>query len=206
MFSHRLSWLAFVVLVQTSGLAQSKAPPEPLNATGRWKLGSGLLLLKQDGNRIQGTYRNGQSTMEGTLRGRVWAGTFRYNASVHGTFEYTFSNDGMSFAGPWANATDSNKGTDKAKRLLDATGHWKLGSGTLVLKQEGTKITGTYRSGQSSMTGQLKDRVWTGTFRYNSSVHGTISYTFSKDFTRFSGPWANAADSKKGIDKGIRLE
>ncbi|MBF0277046.1 MAG: pentapeptide repeat-containing protein [SAR324 cluster bacterium] len=89
------------------------------NVSGEWDFGS-KLLLKQEGNRITGTYNNGRSRIEGILNGRVWSGTFNYNAQVHGTFSYTFSPDFNSFEGVWANSTDSNKGTDKGVRLSSA--------------------------------------------------------------------------------------
>ena len=88
-----------------------KSSTIPFNVTGLYsQVGAGgTLKLNHSGNSVNGTYNDGNSTMEGNLSGNVLRGTFRYSKTVHGEFELIFSDDGNSFDGWWRNIVPKEK-------------------------------------------------------------------------------------------------
>ena len=80
------------------------------------------------------------------------------------------------------------------------SGSYQTDLGTLVLIKNGNKVTGTYEGSNGSLEGTLKGNVLTGTWRnVHSNKHGPFVFTFSGDFTSFTGRWNydNNTPSKK---------
>ena len=93
-------------------IASGKAPgsSKPLfNVTGTYVAKNGeSTTLKQTGNRVTGTYQNGQSVIEGELSGTVLKGRFGYHRKEAntGALIFNFSEDGNSFKGKWVNGVN----------------------------------------------------------------------------------------------------
>ena len=96
-------------LVLPASQAASGKAPGSINVTGTYVAKNGeSTTLKQTGNRVTGTYQNGQSVIEGELSGTVLKGRFGYLRKVAntGALIFNFSEDGNSFKGKWVNGVN----------------------------------------------------------------------------------------------------
>lgn len=70
------------------------------------------------------------------------------------------------------------------------SGSYQTDFGTLILIKNGNKVTGTYEGSNGRLEGILSGNVLTGTWRnVHSNKQGKFIFTFSGDFTSFSGKW-----------------
>jgi len=109
--------------IATSAQTPTPAPPKPINVAGKWLMTLELsigtanptLELKQDGEKITGTYtgRYGTSQLQGTLKGRVLEFAFQIDAEGQTAT--------MSFRGEVAADAESMKGQATVEGLGDAT-------------------------------------------------------------------------------------
>jgi hypothetical protein len=56
----------------------------------------------------------------------------------------------------------------------------------LLLKQNGNTITGTYESGQGTLSGNVLQVKWSNSA---SDKQGTLRFVFDGDFSNFNGTW-----------------
>ncbi len=124
-FAALLVFVVFALAVVVHGQSQDKQKPDKkaLNVTGKWtvtlemSMGTATpgLDLKQDGEKITGTYtgRYGTFDLQGTLKDR--AIQFSFNMSAEGEAV------AMSFAGEVAEDGQTMKGTATLGEMGDAT-------------------------------------------------------------------------------------
>jgi hypothetical protein len=114
MNTRRFGWLCLWVLLAASGLAF--AGDEPAHVVGTWKIaltaesGSAeqTIILKQDGNKITGTFRGPRQS--GTLEGLVEGHKITFHVNTRVALDYKGTVDG-----------DTMKGTMMAK---GKSGEW----------------------------------------------------------------------------------
>ncbi|HKW02816.1 MAG TPA: hypothetical protein VJN96_23535 [Vicinamibacterales bacterium] len=109
--------------IALSAQTPSPAPPKPVNVAGKWNMTLELSIgtatptldLKQDGEKITGTYtgRYGTSQLQGTLKGRVLEFAFQIDADGQAAT--------MNFRGEVAADAESMKGQATIEGLGDAT-------------------------------------------------------------------------------------
>jgi hypothetical protein len=99
---------------------------------------------------------------------------------------------GNSFDGTWTCAA-SGEGPNH-----DQTGHFSL-----VLKQSGGTVTGSYYNGSASLTGTVQGNTLKGTFT-EASGNGSFIFVLSDDGTGFTGSWGPQDGSKSGTWNGTR--
>ena len=177
------------------------------------------VVLKKDGEKLTGTVtsQQGELAVSGTQKGNDIA----LNATLdmgNGpvTLSITGKQDGDSMTGsvdfggqgqadwgakraPAAGSGGQAPATGADAKAADLTGTWELelktagggGTPTVVLKQEGEKLTGQYTSqmiGEAPVTGSVKGADFT--FQFNASVQGTtltIVYTGTVDGSSMKG-------------------
>jgi hypothetical protein len=144
---------------------------------------------------IYGTVQTGSSSidfaLEGTVDGNAMKGSVAYGGGVQGDWTATRSTDAPapSAATPSA-ATPSAATQDK----IDVTGTWAFevttemgtGSSTMVFKQDGEKLTGTYTGqyGEAALTGSVKGKDITFAYdlaRDSATFHVVYTGTIDKD-------------------------
>jgi MscS family membrane protein len=99
---------------------------------------------------------------------------------------------GNSFAGTWSCAA-SGEGPNH-----DQTGHFSL-----VLKQSGNTVTGSYYDGNASLSGTVQGNTVKGTFT-EASGKGLFSFILSDDGNGFTGSWGPQDGTKSGTWNGTR--
>jgi hypothetical protein len=109
--------------IALSAQTPSPAPPKPVSVAGKWNMTLELSIgtatptldLKQDGEKITGTYtgRYGTSQLQGTLKGRVLEFAFQIDADGQAAT--------MSFRGEVAADAESISGQATIEGLGDAT-------------------------------------------------------------------------------------
>jgi len=86
----------------------------PLNIAGEWYTEFGKMVLKQEFNRITGTYEFGNGRIEGIISGYTlkgfWSEEPTYDCpSEKGPFEFNFSSNGNVFRGVWGYCEEEPK-------------------------------------------------------------------------------------------------
>jgi hypothetical protein len=159
-------------VLQTNVRHAEDTRPTEVNVTGTWKAkvevagqtGEPIFNLKQDGNKITGTYQGllGQQEVTGTIIGDKLEFGF---TTDQGNIDFTGSikNDGMDGE---AHYGDTLSGKWTATRQYDVTGTWKTkvdvagqtGEPTFKLNHKGDTITGKYHGsfGEKDVIGTLK--------------------------------------------------
>ncbi|MBA3324551.1 MAG: mechanosensitive ion channel, partial [Rhodobacteraceae bacterium] len=91
---------AAVVAAEASGAVVENAEAIDWNGSWRsfWRGGQALLILKQEGSSVTGTYQPGDATVTGVVEGVVVRGTWS-QAGDEGGFEFALAPDGQSFVG-----------------------------------------------------------------------------------------------------------
>ena len=85
-----------------------------LNVSGEWYTELGRMTLKQEFNRVTGTYEYGNGRIEGTISGYTLTG-YWYEETTYecpnekGKFELNFSQNGSSFRGVWGYCEEEPK-------------------------------------------------------------------------------------------------
>ena len=171
------------------------------------------LVLKQDGDRLSGTFSTpqGDVPVEATVKEKtvtIWFSVQTQNGPLSMTMSGAVDGDRMTgtmdFAGrgqaQWSakRAGAALAAPAQADAKLDVTGTWAFavetaaGSGTptITLKQEGTALTGTYSGqlGEAPLTGTLKGAAIE--FAIDLSVQGTavhIVYSGTADNSSMKG-------------------
>lgn len=149
--------------------------------------------IKEKAISIYGTVNTGSSTidfsLDGTIDGNAMKGSVSYGGGVQGDWAATRSADSPAPAAP-AQAPAAPAGQDK----VDVTGTWAFevttdmgtGNSTVVFKQDGEKLTGTYSGqyGEAALTGTVKGKDITFAYdlaRDSQSFHIVYTGTIDKD-------------------------
>lgn len=131
-------------------------------------------------------------TMNGTLEGNAMKGMVDIGGSGSASWTAT-----RAAAAPAATTPDAKQ--DSTPAVLDVSGTWMLevntpagtGTPTLVLKQQGEKLTGSYTSnqfGEAAVTGSLKGNAIS--FAFDLNIEGnavTVVYTGTVEKDTMSG-------------------
>jgi hypothetical protein len=176
------------------------------------------MTLRQDGNRVTGTYEHRGGVIEGTVTGSTLRFTWRQE-DRSGTGSFTLSADGNRFDGTWtADAGDPREGTWIGQRAGGAApppaaasfaGQWNTNDGyqdvAMTLRQDGNRVTGTYEHRGGVIEGTVTGNTLSLTWRQDDRS-GTGSFTLSADGNRFDGTWtADAGDPREGTWIGQRI-
>ncbi len=168
---------------------------------------SAVLTIKTDGEKLSGTYKGqrGDAPVSGTIKGSEIK--FSIQINVQGTdlviaYSGTLDKDSMkgsvefgSFGtGDWTaarakeGASAASSSNPQSGDKMDVTGKWAFtvetdqGSGTpsFTFKQEGEKLTGTYKGafGEAPVQGSVKGKAISFSVKVNAQgVEGVIEYT-----------------------------
>jgi hypothetical protein len=223
----RLAMLAFALTVAVPALAQDASGKWAVTVTTQDGQNQAVLALKKDGETLSGTAARPQGDpipVSGTQKGAEVVLSFSVptqngplavtmrgkqdGESMKGTIEL-----GAEGRGDWtATRTAAPEATAPGAKAVDLTGTWALQvvteagtrTPTIVLKQDGQKLTGTYKSqlGESPITGEVKDDGFT--FRTTLSFDGnsfTIVYTGTAEGAEMKGR-VSVADMGSGTFTG----
>jgi hypothetical protein len=146
---------------------------------------------------IYGTVQTGSSSidfaLEGTVDGNTMKGSVSYGGGVQGDWAATRAADSPAPAAS-APAASAPAPSSAAQDKIDVTGTWAFevttdmgtGNSTVVLKQDGEKLTGTYTGqyGEAALTGTVKGKDITFAYdlaRDSASFHIVYTGTVDKD-------------------------
>ena len=101
------------------------------------------------------------------------------------------------------------KGKDKNLEVWNGT--WKTDWGTLVIKQSGNIVTGTYTHDNGKIKGKVYNNQVVGTWSEAPSYKapkdaGNIKFTISADGKSFSGTWTYGSNGSGGKWIGTKLK
>ncbi len=184
--------------------------------------------LTQIGGRVSGTYQQAGGGVSGTIDGTVSNNVLRYrwiqSNGSKGTGRFTLSEDGTAFSGFFGYDEDP----DKADRYWNGkrtgkiagepadsrqaggppgaagfTGDWDaVDSGihrVMRLKQNGTRVTGTYEGAgvRGTVDGTVAGGILHFRWAQGNGNKGSGRFTLSADGTSFTGAWTYGDDPAK---------
>ena len=171
--------------------------------SGEWKTTFGLMQLKQDGDRVTGSYvlDGVRCTIEGSAKDGVLAFKYR-EPDVTGEGSFKLSVDGKSFAGRWREIGTERffpwigvRTSDKVEEVGFA-GLWDSSFGRMRLVQDKDGVEGIYSlANVSSLSGKVtKDRL---VFRYKEpEVEGDGWFELADGGNLLRGKWkADGSDA-----------
>jgi hypothetical protein len=130
--------------------------------SGTWQTTFGTMELKQEGDRVTGSYS--MSGLSSPLQGRVSKGRFEFTyreGATTGEGWFQLAADGETFAGKWRSTESQQWLAWKGKRTERETGFaglWSSSYGRLRLVREGDGVEGIYAGeGGSTIKGKIKD-------------------------------------------------
>lgn len=199
----RLALVVCALGIAVPALAQDASGKWQLTVTRQQGTNTTSMVLKKDGDKLTGTIVGPQGSelaITGTQTGADVA--FAFTAPTqNGTITVSMRGrqDGESMKGTmdlgdrgqgeWAAARASTPAaTPSGTSAINITGTWALqvttsagsGSPTVALKQEGDKLTGTYKGqfGEGPVSGQIKDSAFS--FQVTMTIEGnSITLTYS---------------------------
>jgi len=166
---------------------------------GDWYTNCGVMIIKNQGNYIEGTYGSDGGHFTGLFSedGKTLSGNWfdpptfgpGFNA---GKFSITLSEDGNSFTGSaWRGFEDNIRklfGTRVTDTSDNFSGIWDTDRGILIMKAEGNHITGNYEDkdgkieGIISLDGKTVEGVWSQKPTYKPPKDsGIFIFHFSDD-------------------------
>jgi hypothetical protein len=165
-------------------------------ATGVYSTDFSTMTLSQSGRTVTGTYEHLDGRIEGVLDGTVLTGRW-YQNNGEGTLRFVFSSDFGSFTGVWNYGTDQpaypwngerTGAPPPAENLIryELSGTYTTDFGSLAVTRSGTAVTGTYEHSSGRIEGVLNGTVLTGWW-YQAYSQGRFSFSFSSDFSSFTG-------------------
>jgi hypothetical protein len=203
-----------LLLVGLCGIVSSRCWADAPVATfaGEWETTYGRMVLKADGEKLSGTYSEGEETneIEGKQEGRTF--TFRYREpSVNGEGSFTLGADNSSFDGKWRpnghQAWDTWSGKRVAPTGSNFAGVWKTSYGLMRLSQNGSKVEGCYTfSGRSTVSGEIKDGTLALNYTEPNGTTGTASFRLDEGKDEFTGTWKEDKSGAGGKWTGSRIE
>ncbi|MGH9800816.1 MAG: hypothetical protein ACRD82_10670 [Blastocatellia bacterium] len=165
--------------------------------TGEIKENKTPLAGTAKGNDVQFTYtvKYNDNDLAITMTGKIDGDTIKGTASFGGFAEDEWSAKRVGAAAAPAAAASSASSASNAK--VDITGAWDVevqteqgaGSPAFTFKQDGEKLTGTYKGllGESTLAGTVKGDKIEFSFKVSGQVEGTVSYTGTTDGKTMKG-------------------
>lgn len=225
----RLAMFAFALAVAVPALAQDASGKWAVTVTTPDGQNQAILALNKDGETLSGTAARPEGDpipVSGTQKGAEVMLSFSV-PTQNGPLAITMrgKQDGDSMKGTidigaegrgdWtATRTAAPSAAAPANKAVDLTGTWALQvvveagtrTPTIVLKQDGQKLTGTYKSqiGEAPITGDVKDDGFT--FQTTLSFEGnsfTLVYTGTVEGAEMKGR-VSVADMGSGTFTGKR--
>lgn len=161
----------------------------------------GTMVVRINGNKFTASCDNGSYTMEGFISDKkvtASLGEMYENEKV----ELYLSEDGKSFRGlafPDGRSKGlnfkgamrklpSNKILSSFKPSTSWTGVWYTDFGTMILAQEGTKVTGSFDKDENAISATITGNKIKGTFTENG-MQGEFEFELLPDNSTFEGNW-----------------
>jgi hypothetical protein len=169
----------------------------------------GSVVFRVDGDKITGTYDNGNWLLNASVTNNKLVGTLDENGGEPKSFEFTLSSDGKVLSGKWYSSWNkAGYALSGKRRVLPSvniispaisksswTGVWYTDMGTMILNQEGQNIIGTLGRNELPVTGRIVDNTFKGTFVENGHIR-EFEFNLSSDGTAFEGTW----DEESALD------
>lgn len=177
----------------------------------------GSVVFRVDGNKIVGTYDNGNLLLNASVTNNKLVGTLDENGGEPKSFEFTLSSDGKVLSGKWYSSRNRAGYALSGKRRTLAspniispaifkslwTGVWYTDLGTMILNQEGQNITGTLGRNELPVTGMIVGNTLKGTFTENGYAR-EFEFNLSSDGTSFEGAYDEESVSDDFYWSGYR--
>lgn len=195
----KVKFFAFAVLFALSGLGLYAQ-----NASGVYETDFGKMTLQQMGNTVTGTYEHSDGRIEGTIVGNTLTGWW-YQNNGKGRMVFSFNRDYSSFSGLWSYESAEPSALWNGKRIGGATaapsmavysvaGTYDTSFGEMVLRQNGSTVTGTYTNGGGTIEATLSGTTLIG-YWIQSNGRGRINFVFDATFSSFKGGWSYNEDN-----------
>ncbi len=181
---------------------------------GIWTTSLGEMKLVQTGNKVTGTFSEGNGEIRGEVRGHVLVGMWIKPSSEDGVSKdfgdimLYISNDYLSLRGkwrdgsrgPWNHQFTGVKNTEEQPPVVVPiwSGTFKTTWGVMKLTQDGNKVVGTYVYGSGKITGTVSGNTLTGRWSIAPSYKaptdaGDLQLTVSADGKTLTGKWRNGS-------------
>ncbi len=181
---------------------------------GIWTTSLGEMKLVQTGNKVTGTFSEGNGEIRGEVRGHVLVGMWIKPSSEDGVSKdfgdimLYISNDYLSLRGkwrdgsrgPWNHQFTGVKNTEEQPPVVVPiwSGTFKTTWGVMKLTQDGNKVVGTYVYGSGKITGTVSGNTLTGRWSiapsYKAPIDaGDLQLTISADGRTLTGKWRNGS-------------
>jgi hypothetical protein len=158
----------------------------------------GSVVLRVEGNKITGTYDEGNFILNATVANNKLIGTLDKNGDEPDTFEFMLSADGKVLSGKWSNSTNTAGAALRGKRrnlpslnIISPsiskslwTGIWYTDSGTMILYQDGQNVTGSLGFNESPITGIIIGDTFKGSLKENGIIR-KFEFNMSYDGASF---------------------
>jgi hypothetical protein len=182
-----IGWpLVLLVILSTSKLFSQ-------NISGEYSTNFKEMTLTQNGDKVTGTYKHKNGSINGVLNGNTLTGTWT-QSDAKGRLKFVFSPDFSSFKGKWSydNAEptkvwNGEKTKDNSEQTI-LLGEFETDYDDMRLMRKGNTITGTYKHKDGVINGILNGNILTGTWKQNDGG-GKLKFIFSSDFSSFKGKW-----------------
>lgn len=192
----------------TAGIPVFTPPPTPTytptSEAGPWEgtwvtdcgsSGCDEMVLSQEGNNVSGTYANGDGEIQGTISGNHLTGNW-YRNNTSGSIDFWLDAGEKSWRGNynrsygWCGWRQGQSQPDPCS-VSSWYGTWATNCGASVcgnmnLTQDGITVSGTYASGDGSVSGTVDGLVFTGTW-YRNNTSGPFTFYMKTNGTQFQG-------------------
>ena len=180
------------------------------NASGVYETDYSKMTLQQSGNTVTGTYEHSDGRIEGTIVGNTLTGWW-YQNNGKGRIVFVFNGNFSAFSGRWSYENAEPSEAWNGKRIGGATvvttpsaysiaGTYDTSYGEMILRQSGTKVTGSYTDGGGTIEATLSGNTLKG-YWYQSNGRGRITFVFDSTFSSFKGAWSyNDEEPSAGWD------
>ncbi len=190
------TWLVWGLML----IGWSTGRAEENSFAGNWRTTFGPMQLKQDEDRVTGSYsmQGARCTIEGRIKEGRLVFTYR-EGDVAGEGWFELADDGNSFEGRWREAgteewaswiarrTGADVAPDEHVAKKGFGGLWSSTYGRMRLVAAGDEIQGLY-SGEASLTGKVKDGRFE--FRYEEpDAKGDGWFELADDGESLNGLW-----------------
>lgn len=158
----------------------------------------GSVVFRVDGNKIIGTYDDGNSLLNASVSNNKLVGTLDENGGEPKSFEFTLSSDGKALSGKWYSSRNvAGYALSGQRRTLPSlniispaiskslwTGVWYTDLGTMILNQEGQKVIGTLGRNELPVTGIIVGNTFKGSLKENGFIR-KFEFNMSYDGANF---------------------
>lgn len=203
-----------------------------LQIAGTYDTGFGKMILRQNGSVVSGEYEHNGGILQGTISGNILSGTWTETSST-GMVRFEFSSDGSGFTGLWSygnaepvSAWDGVRtsllaavapklnqkpmqpapppvAAPSSSGYLQVAGSYDSAYGKMLLRQNGSVVSGEYEYNGGLIEGTIEGNVLSGTWKESSS-NGKIRFVFNVDGSAFTGFWGNGNEEPTSPWDGVR--